>query len=154
MTFLFLFVSEAKLQSSCSSASWPCLDFQHHDCITCWEIARIFWQRSFLPQLFSYLYQCRWELCKDSCPVAYLPMESRGSRVTGGHFLPISIFRFVHCYSGCSKIAFQLAQIYSYLVWNVTFWGNWPLEECEGGLKGVSLAVVWGKWCWFRKEVD
>ena len=113
-----------------------------------------FWQRSFLPQLFSYLYQCRWELCKDSCPVAYLPMESRGSRVTGGHFLPVSIFRFVHCYSGCSKIAFQLAQIYSYLVWNVTFWGNWPLEECEGGLKGVSLAVVWGKWCWFRKEVD
>ena len=27
----------------CSSASWPCLDFQHHDCIACWEIAKIFY---------------------------------------------------------------------------------------------------------------
>ena len=26
----------------CSSASWPCLDFQHHDCIACWEINIIF----------------------------------------------------------------------------------------------------------------
>ena len=26
----------------CYSASWPCLDFQHYDCITCWEIARSF----------------------------------------------------------------------------------------------------------------
>ena len=25
----------------CSSASWSCLDLRHHDCIACWEIARI-----------------------------------------------------------------------------------------------------------------
>ena len=24
------------------SASWPCLNFQHHDCIACREIARLF----------------------------------------------------------------------------------------------------------------
>ena len=49
------------------------------------------------------------------------PNEMVGGAVTGGHFLPVFIFSFVNCYSNCSKIAFQLAQIYSYLVWNVTF---------------------------------
>ena len=28
--------------ASHSSAYWPCLDFQHHDCTACWEIARNF----------------------------------------------------------------------------------------------------------------
>ena len=28
--------------ASRSSAYWPCLDFQYHHCIACWEIARIF----------------------------------------------------------------------------------------------------------------
>ena len=37
-----------------SSASWPCLNFQHYDCIACWEIARIFDRVSFLPALFSH----------------------------------------------------------------------------------------------------
>ena len=34
------------------SASWPCLDFQHHDCIACWEIARIFDGVGFFPHFF------------------------------------------------------------------------------------------------------
>ena len=38
----------------CSSATWPCLNFQHHDCTACWEIARIFDRVSFLPVLFSH----------------------------------------------------------------------------------------------------
>ena len=42
VTFLFLFVSRAELQPFCSSASWRCLDFQHHDCIAGLEIARMF----------------------------------------------------------------------------------------------------------------
>ena len=36
----------------CSSASWPCLDFQHHDCITCWEIAWIFDSVRSFPNFF------------------------------------------------------------------------------------------------------
>ena len=45
----------------------------------------------------------------------------RGRRVMGGHILPVFTLSFVHSYNSCSKIAFQLAQIYNYLVWNVTF---------------------------------
>ena len=36
----------------CSSASWPCLNFQRHDCIACWEIVRLFDRLSFLPPTF------------------------------------------------------------------------------------------------------
>ena len=36
----------------CSSASWPCLNFQRHDCIACWEIVRLFDWLSFLPPTF------------------------------------------------------------------------------------------------------
>ena len=43
-----------------------------------------------------------------------------GRRVMGSHFLPVSILSFVHSYNSCSKIAFQLAQIYNNLSWNVT----------------------------------
>ena len=35
--------------ASHSSAYRPCLDFQHHHCIACWEIARIFSSVCFLP---------------------------------------------------------------------------------------------------------
>jgi len=38
----------------------------------------------------------------------------------GSHFLPVFILRFVHSNNSCSKIAFQLAQIYDNLGWNVT----------------------------------
>ena len=36
-----------------------------------------------------------------------------------GHFLPVFVLSFGHSYSSCSKIAFQLAQIYGNLGWNV-----------------------------------
>ena len=40
--------------------SWPCLDFQHYDCVACWEIDRNFDSvrsavRSFLPPFFMIL---------------------------------------------------------------------------------------------------
>ena len=35
-----------------SSAYWPCLDFQHHDCTACWEIARIFRSVRPFPHIF------------------------------------------------------------------------------------------------------
>ena len=39
------------------SASWPCLDFQHHDCIARWEKARIFdGVRSSLHFFFFHIY--------------------------------------------------------------------------------------------------
>jgi len=63
-----------------------------------------------LPSAPGWADRCGWELCRDSTPVAYLPI-----------FFPVFIFSFVNCYSNCSKIAFQLARIYNYLVWNVTF---------------------------------
>lgn len=43
----------------------------------------------------------------------------KGRRVMDGHFLPVFILSFVHSYNSCSKIAFQLAQIYGNLGWNV-----------------------------------
>ena len=41
--------------ASHSSAYRPCLDFQHHHCIACWEIARIFSSVCFLPHI-SHIY--------------------------------------------------------------------------------------------------
>ena len=35
-----------------SSAYGPCLDFQHHDCTVCWEIARIFRSVRSFPHIF------------------------------------------------------------------------------------------------------
>jgi len=40
--FLLLFVYRGQATAFCSSASCLCIDFQHHDCILCREIARIF----------------------------------------------------------------------------------------------------------------
>ena len=40
--FFVLFRFQGQTTVFCSSASRPCLDFQHRDCSTCWEIARIF----------------------------------------------------------------------------------------------------------------
>ena len=41
--------------ASHSSAYRPCLDFQHHHCIACWEIARIFGSICSFPHIF-YIY--------------------------------------------------------------------------------------------------
>ena len=38
--------------ASQSSAYRPCLDFQHHDCTACWEIARIFGRVRSFPHIF------------------------------------------------------------------------------------------------------
>ena len=38
----------------CSSASWPCLNFQRHDCIACWEIVRLLTGFRSFPPLLSY----------------------------------------------------------------------------------------------------
>ena len=38
-----------------SSASWPCLHFQHYDCIACWEIARIFDRVLSFPHFFMFI---------------------------------------------------------------------------------------------------
>ena len=42
----------------CSSASWPCLNFQHHNCIACWENCMPEFLTVFVPSplFFSYLY--------------------------------------------------------------------------------------------------
>ena len=40
--FFALIRCPGRATASHSSASWPCLDFQHHSRTTCWEIARIF----------------------------------------------------------------------------------------------------------------
>ena len=43
VTFFVVIRFPSRAKAFCSSASWPCLDFQHHDCIlACQEIARIF----------------------------------------------------------------------------------------------------------------
>ena len=42
VTFFVLIRFPCQAIAFCCSASWPCLDFQHHDCIACQEIARIF----------------------------------------------------------------------------------------------------------------
>ena len=43
VTFFVVIRFPSPAKAFCSSASWPCLDFQHHDCIlACQEIARIF----------------------------------------------------------------------------------------------------------------
>ena len=43
VTFFVVICFPSRAKAFCSSASWPCLDFQHHDCIlACQEIARIF----------------------------------------------------------------------------------------------------------------
>ena len=40
-----------------SSAYQPCLDFQHHDCTACWEIAKILGSIRSFPHIFHhYLY--------------------------------------------------------------------------------------------------
>ena len=41
--------------ASHSSAYRPCLDFQYHHCIACWEIARIFGSVCFFPHI-SHIY--------------------------------------------------------------------------------------------------
>ena len=50
--FFVLIRFQSQTTVFCSSASWPCLDFQHHDCITCWEIARIFDSVRSFPNFF------------------------------------------------------------------------------------------------------
>ena len=42
VTFFVLIRFPGRATAFCSCASWPYLDFQHHDCIACWEMARIF----------------------------------------------------------------------------------------------------------------
>ena len=42
VTFSVLISFPGRDKAFCSNASWPCLDLQHHDCIACWEIAKIF----------------------------------------------------------------------------------------------------------------
>ena len=42
VTFFVLFRFPGRATAFCSSASWPYFDFQNHDYIACWEIARIF----------------------------------------------------------------------------------------------------------------
>ena len=42
--------------ASRSSAYRPCLDFQHHDCTACWEIARILGSIRSFPHIYFHIY--------------------------------------------------------------------------------------------------
>ena len=50
--FLALIRCPGQATTSSSSATWPCLDFQHQDCTACWEIARIFGSVRSFPHIF------------------------------------------------------------------------------------------------------
>ena len=50
--FLVLSRFQGWAAAFCSSASWPCHQFQHYNCIACWEIARIFDRVRSFPHFF------------------------------------------------------------------------------------------------------
>ena len=58
MIFFLLIHFLGRATAVCSSASWPCLNFQHHNCIACWENCMPEFLTVFVPSplFLSYLY--------------------------------------------------------------------------------------------------
>ena len=72
--FFALICCWGRATASHSSAYWPCLDFQHHDCTACWEIARFL--AAFVPSPTYFIFILSPQLLRPTTEISRLLCSS------------------------------------------------------------------------------